>query len=89
MAYHNTRPHTEAVAQNGALVAGAKPNRAAFILRWVDQHGSFRGDGLGGPDYRAALRLAATDLSLELVRDDSVVRDEIVAAWRLRRKPLS
>jgi hypothetical protein len=79
--------HAAAHRQNGAaMIARAKPNRETFILRWIASRGSYRGDGLSGPDYRAARKLVALCPDLELVQDDSVVGDRTIPGWRLQRR---
>lgn len=61
------------------------PNRADFILNWVIKRGSFRGDGRAGADWRAAQRLVKMDIGLEIVADDSLVRDKTIEGWIIRR----
>lgn len=67
-----------------------RPSAAGFIAGYVARNGSFRGDVFGDRFHAAAVKLAASDPTLELVDSPSKIRQHgklvTVPGWELRRK---
>jgi hypothetical protein len=77
----------QTISQGGSTrLARPRLKRTDFIAKWIAERGSFHIDG-EGPDYRAAVKLAAADPTLEIVESGSVVAGRVIPGWQLRRAP--